>query len=236
MLNYTEAKNLFDRAKDKMKGKPLAKNTRLLGDSPHTGAEYYIRFHNTDIIWIAENSFTLYNGGYFTKTTKERLNEFSPARLFQEKKKWYIADENGKHTFFDGITVDNNGVVINPLSCDAEKIDVEKRRLLDKKIKNYIDGFCRMIENGNLEYPSGGDCWFCSMFEQSENASKEHIFSHFEENYYVPSLLFNAIKSKNYRNPELIFNMIIRGNNDKIARMELRYYFRKIYYRLLESM
>ena len=41
-----------------------------------------IVYHDTAIVTILDNGmWILRNGGYFTKTTKERLNDFSPARI-----------------------------------------------------------------------------------------------------------------------------------------------------------
>jgi len=54
---------------------------------------YKIRFHDTDIItYTNDGYYTLNNGGFFTNTTKKRLNEFLPSNyyVYQKDFNWYI--------------------------------------------------------------------------------------------------------------------------------------------------
>lgn len=68
-----------------------------------------IRLHLTDIVTIRRNgTIVLDSGGYRTKTTKERMNQYLPAgqRVWAEKGIWYINMSNGaKKPFVDGMKV-----------------------------------------------------------------------------------------------------------------------------------
>jgi len=47
----------------------------------------------------------LYSGGYRTATTKSRINEYSPAKIYQKKFQWFIGDKQ----FLDGVRVNEFG-------------------------------------------------------------------------------------------------------------------------------
>jgi hypothetical protein len=228
---YDTAIELSKKAKDKSRGKKIANNTYLRVENEIA----IIRLHETDIIKIsADNSYVLDTGGWNTLTTRDRFNRFCPFRVFTEKNVPYVSLKKGRQELFDGIKIKSE-VVLNPRPEQEEKRIVETRKKLEKLITKYIKGFCDSIRLYGLEYPGGGDCWYCSMFPQ-DNFSTPHIFSHFEENYFVPSLLFNAIKLRGYKNPEFIFEHIKQGKNIRMARQDLRYYFRHYFDELLKSM
>ncbi len=75
--------------------KKLAGNTYLTRE----GDTMTIRHHNTDIIKVRYDSdidgiahvWTLNNGGWFSMTTKKRLNQFTPFSIFQTKGQWYVS-------------------------------------------------------------------------------------------------------------------------------------------------
>lgn len=169
-----------------------------------------VRYHSTDVAVFGKNgSIVLDNGGWITPSTKERINRFSPATLHQEKGLWYLRDGS---VFYAGMEVDSEGHAVHPIDPASVQKELKEKK---KRIKKYIDGFCQIIVEGKLEIPSNGDCWYCLMFEPHGHGSDDHISAHVNgvaeedyEKYYVPSLLFNAIKAKGYPNPSLIFQMI----------------------------
>ena len=82
---------IFIKQKKEFKSRIIARNT----------LEYFrenkrvIRFHNTDIIEFSENEDTvkLFNGGFYTRTTKDRLNSILSQTgfyIYQQNGKWYI--------------------------------------------------------------------------------------------------------------------------------------------------
>tara|TARA_A100001201_G_scaffold42672_1_gene43427 strand:+ start:586 stop:1002 length:417 start_codon:yes stop_codon:yes gene_type:complete len=96
-MNYEDAKRLMGTARNKDKGKPLDKaNTRLheVNDSAYMHPVYEIRLHgNTIIRLISINTVTLYelsSCGWRTLTTKQRLNHYTPFRVYQKDWDWFI--------------------------------------------------------------------------------------------------------------------------------------------------
>jgi hypothetical protein len=82
-MTFNEAYNLYMSARDKNVGKPVANNTRIVKVDENTLG---VKLHNTVVVQIHnDGTYTLNNGGYLTKTTKDRINEYSPARLYQKK-------------------------------------------------------------------------------------------------------------------------------------------------------
>jgi hypothetical protein len=221
-MKYNDAKNLFETARDKTTGKPLENNTRLI----KTDKGYGIKLHNTVVVEILSgDKYILNTGGWQTVTTKDRINNYSPARLWQQKSIWYINTEDSqKIAYEDGMKIDKNG---NPtdLKTRLKKLDKiqSKNKKLDKILKKYIDGFCQLIKDKKLKDPSGGDCWFCCMFNTDDT---NHLFSHFKENYFVPSLLLNAFKEAGYAEPGFIWHFCKNGESYH-ARSALRKYFKK---------
>lgn len=156
-----------------------------------------IRLHLTDIITFnLDGSVTLNSGGWQTVTTKDRMNKFAPCRVFQEKSVWYVSldggwDRKNRIPYKDGITIHPDG------SVTGEGEDPAKFKKLQKQIDRYVKGFMAALEARKVGVPSNGDCWGC-LFKDTKTGREvmgsSHILDHFKEKYYVPSLLFNAIK------------------------------------------
>ena len=116
MLTFGQCQNLWAKCKDKNKGKPIANNTRLFKDNDQ---QFRIRLYNTDIILISsDNVYTLECRGWETVTTKSRMHEFSPIRIYQHKFIWYVVQpfetwNHKKNTkFFNGIRLNRSGHII----------------------------------------------------------------------------------------------------------------------------
>lgn len=118
-MNWFAAQTLFHTARDKSRGKPLKKNTRLYEDS---NGDFYIVLHSTRIITIhRDGTFTLNtrsshgwgNKKYRTPTTKQRINQYSPVHIYQRDWVWYVGNyDDDDPQFFDGMRVDEHGVVM----------------------------------------------------------------------------------------------------------------------------
>lgn len=51
-----------------------------------------ILLHGTYVVKIhPDNSATLNSGGWRTATTKDRINTYSPVKIFQDKYQWYYS-------------------------------------------------------------------------------------------------------------------------------------------------
>ena len=115
MLTFQQAVEKFATAR---KGKPckLAGNTYLEKIDEST---YAVKFHATNVVLIhGDGTFTLDNGGYRTNTTKNRINEYSPANVFQQNFEWHLyvrSDSIGtsKFEFVNGMRIEGDGSPIN---------------------------------------------------------------------------------------------------------------------------
>ena len=93
--------------------KKIGNNTFLVRLEPNVLG---IRLHGTYIIEIDPTDIMkLKTKGWWTPTTKDRLNQFLRCRgvgIFQKNNNWFIEGANGKFQFDDGIMVTSDGDVI----------------------------------------------------------------------------------------------------------------------------
>ncbi len=246
MLNYSAARDMMKTARQGRR--KLANNTYLVAGKD--AASFAIRLHATDVVTMApDGSFTLNSGGWRTVTTKERINAFSPVNVGSDRGQWYVYPRRGdwsyRFPFADGMTIAADGSVTG--GVDESAI----RRAILNSIRAYVDGFvASVVAAGGLTPPSGGDCWGCAMRTKKEGchpgkapwgqdkATKPgadhfmgvgHIFSHFEEKYYVPSLLWDALQRRG--NPSFCWAMMdadVRNGRTDMLRADLRAYFKKL--------
>lgn len=215
-MKYTDLMNLFQRSKDKTVGKKIAGNTWVV----KMGDNYGIKLYDTIImIFKMDGSITLNSGGYRTRTTKDRINEFSGIQVTQENGLWYVHARDQVVLFTDNMVIPPHG----PIGDDASiKTITADKKAVDRMVKRYVRGFVDdMLING-IPDPSGGDCWYCLMRSVDnpndlEPMGYSHYFSHFEEKYYVPTIFYKAVNENNYPNPGLILSMM-RSNKDFLKR------------------
>lgn len=205
-MKHASIKNYQD-AKDFLQGKksrPYAHNTRIVMDTLNMGHDVItVTYHDNPVVnFFPDGTNTYSSCGWKTITTKERINWFLPNgfAVYQEKSVWYLSHrhwsdtfgrvETGKWIFADGIAI-KDGAVFNAGTEDNTQKTI-------KTIKKYVDGYIQELLSGKMESPSGGDCWYCLMTTQDGQSlgdatkNNEHILSHLEESYYVPSLLYRA--------------------------------------------
>jgi len=185
----------------------VGNNTHLVRHSGVPGDSIHLKLHDTYIItWYADGRIELNTGGWFTVTTKARINEFlSGYAISQERGVWYLE----KHTdgprywtrlgvFADGLTIHADDAItgMNPLDDAKEKNKL--RRRVAMFAKHYMSAF----QAGKVPAPSNGDCWYCAMRTVDGNiplgekvSDKDHLMSHLDENYFVPSLLHRAFET-----------------------------------------
>lgn len=221
-MNYQKATDLIG----KRDSKKLGNNTYLV----RRGDDFAVKLHNTDVVTIhADNTYTLNTGGWQTVTTKDRINGYSPARIYQNKGLWYM---RGGSVYYDGIRIDAAGEVISHVE-KAEATEALKRKL-DRMVSAYIKGFIEDMKKNGLRDPSSGDCWACCMRDEKGNTVMgiSHIFEHFREKYYVPSLLWNALQRRG--NPGFVWNYF--KTRPEVFRSDLQHYFRNLKPELLQYM
>jgi len=75
-----------------LKSKLVKRNTRL---TEYVDGKKTLRFHATDIItWKPDGKIILNSGGYKTRTTKQRLNQYlypHDIRVYQKDFEWYLS-------------------------------------------------------------------------------------------------------------------------------------------------
>jgi hypothetical protein len=80
--------------------------TRKVGNNTYLEAVaggVAVRLHRTHVVVIhPDNTYTLNSGGWRTSTTKNRINQFSPAGLVQKRGEWLV---RGSVPFADGMRI-----------------------------------------------------------------------------------------------------------------------------------
>ena len=80
-----------------------------------------IQLYETDIIiFHTDGMIELNTGGYYTRTTKNRLNRFQPFHIYQkENYEWYVEREN--LPFYDGIKLNHDIVYGAKFDANPDK-------------------------------------------------------------------------------------------------------------------
>lgn len=228
MNTYTEAADFLAKGRDPNYRK-IANNTTV---ERREGDNIAVRLHATDVVtYHPDGSVTLDSGGWRTYTTKDRMNAFGPALVWQDQGEWEVGifrpREDGSRyygewidsaQYRDGMTIEPGGSL---QAYKAERFAEFQESGLDRTerdqradVRAYVAGFVAHIKENGLDQPSGGDCWGCAMratadvgLKSGETLGTGHYLDHMEEGYYVPSLLYNAIEWAGYRDPALTFRM-----------------------------
>jgi len=165
----------------------LANNTTLIRVNDSTIA---VRLHSTNVVtYHSDGRIVFDSGGWKTSTTKQRMGEFSPAMVSQSRGTWEIRIDGQTAPYADGITWDGKaweGAGEDP------KAAVKLARRAAKFARDYMTAF----DAGEVPAPSNGDCFGCLFVAKDGRAplgGADHIVSHMEESYFVPSLLTRSI-------------------------------------------
>jgi hypothetical protein len=70
---------------------------RKIGNNTYAYIEHdgsvSIQLHGTKVVVIYPNGlYKLNSGGWQTSTTKDRINKYSPVKVYQKKHVWYLQD------------------------------------------------------------------------------------------------------------------------------------------------
>lgn len=172
--------------------RPLANNTRIRRDPDGV---IHVRLHDTDVVsYLPDGSCVLDSGGWRTYTTKDRMNAFGPASVYvwQEDGEWYVSNRQRYVGFRDGMRIGPRGGLPTPGK------NGNGNHKLRKEIRAYAGRFVDALFRGEVGLPDGGDCWFCLLFERDNHKPTperaDHLLEHMKDDYFVPSLLFNAMQ------------------------------------------
>ena len=101
---YTSLKESFKQAPAEIEGKAklVARNTfqYLTPDG-----WLITRLHLTDIIKEKGKDIILNTGGWFTVTTKDRINRFAPCYVYSKKGIWYVDHKGNTFPFYNGMNL-----------------------------------------------------------------------------------------------------------------------------------
>lgn len=196
-MKRTKKEILSDVKKEVKTSKFIDNNTVKIEYTDGTSA---IRLHNTDVITFNKDKIILNSGGWRTKTTKERINQYNGIGLniWQSKGIWTISGFD----FYDGITFNKEGKLIGKnKTVNIEKID---------KLKKKISKFVNLITKDNLPLPNSGDCWLCALVDEDNkpmgNDNNDHLMQHIKENYMHGSLIVNAMRDAGYSDTQIGFH------------------------------
>lgn len=169
--------------------RPYGNNTRIRRDDD----AIVIRLHATDILTWTPETVTLNNGGWYSNTTKARMQDSLPPswRLYQESGSWSLVNRaNGEtYAYINGMTI-NLGAEVDTVDYHGAKPPMTKETVkkLTKQINAYAQGYAKALARGEVPAPDESDCLACAFHWEGT----DHLLSHMEENYYVPGLLNNA--------------------------------------------
>ena len=100
----------------KRESKKFLRNTYI---ERHNETTIVVRFHRTNIVYFySDGRIKLNAGGFWTKTTKDRMNYFIPGNIFTVKGDWFLHEFGWSSArrpveFFNGMILDASGFCIN---------------------------------------------------------------------------------------------------------------------------
>lgn len=178
------------------------------------------KYRDTAIVTITPDGKTILNsGGWRTMTTKEKMDTYAtPYRIYQRGGLWYVCKPDYSQEsydnawsnsvpFYDGIILPD---ALSPDNVQNAKEQEAKQKLRLKQIKKFVS----QITADNLPLPDSGDCWLCSLFQQTttEENGQTHISNHIDENYMHGSLIVLAYKYFGRENSlQWVYSAVQRG-------------------------
>lgn len=181
--------------------------------------EIGLRLHNTYVLRFKPDR-TIYNtGGWYTVTTKDRINGFGPGGVYSTRGTWfyhppksdgYGYDWETEFPFFDGIEVSPDGLtVLNPMDVSEFQREESERKTKKNQIRRFVRLAMKNLANG-IPAQDSGDCFYCQMRgidsgdSLGDMTDSDHLELHIAENYFPSSLYWNAVEAKGYRMPAFI--------------------------------
>lgn len=223
---------------DECRAMKLRQGKRLLARNTYLReAEdgYQIWLHETAVVTVrADGTCLLDSGGWLTVTTKDRINRFSPARVWSVKGRWVIGGTGDNPVrFADRIIVDAAGLPVGdwPRLRDETPEDTANKvmsRAITAYVAGYTGGKVRELREAAEARGTGGDCWFCALVTKDGqpmgDGDTAHLKSHVSERHYMASLILNALTAKGYRSPGTVMAIDRDGS---LTRRAMSTYLRK---------
>jgi hypothetical protein len=140
-LNYERLMSELGDKEEKKIG--YATKIRKVKDYNRKEVNVGVEHHYTDIVTIRpDNTIVIDNGGHYSVTTKDRLNQFLGCRgvsIYQKKGEWYVNTRFGVINYENGMEILTDGQVHIPGNVDPSKVqtylDRAKSLNIDPKYK-----------------------------------------------------------------------------------------------------
>jgi len=194
----------------------------------------FIRLHTTDILVFSRDSLRISSGGWHTFTTKERIKKYLPSglQIYSDNGFWYIrsyiSDSIKNFPFKDGMVIDfvNN----TSDSGDYEKA-LQSFKLAKKKETYFINKYADLLISGKMGLPGAGDCFLCNIARNNKDYKAfDHIQSHIDEVYLVPSLIWAAcLATNNEYYLRYVHDLQSGGNNRSFDKRDVKRILRKYF-------
>jgi hypothetical protein len=207
-MYFSEAESFLSGGRNKS-SRPIANNTRVERIDADTIG---IRLHGTYVIKLhRDGSYELSTGGWYTMTTKARMNEFRPggysyglrvgSKRHKGTNRWWMFGPHWQPVgpYFDGIHIDSE-TILNPQPEPVD--DTALVKAIDKYVRAYVQSASDEGLYVDAMDSSGGAiaCWDCSnptmAGRTSEGGPKAHLLRHIERSEFPPALIYNALRAK----------------------------------------
>lgn len=117
----------------------LANNTYLvIRDDGGLG----VQLHATQVVIHYPERIVLDSDGWQTVTTKDRMNRFSPVRVYSVRGVWYVSVGGVEYPYADGITIHNDGTV------EGAGSDPRETERLRKRVNDYAKAYAEAMLPG----------------------------------------------------------------------------------------
>ena len=158
-----------------------------------------VQHHGTPtVVFNRDGTVVLDTHGWRTATTKSHMNEFLPGGLYITQSNWVW--HLGGREFLDGTIIFPDGGLLYPNT--ERPMPPKERDKLYQAIRAYAREFgIRVAATPGPFVPDDGDCLYCRLGNSGLSLGDmqkdtEHLLAHIEEGYYVPSLLYNAMRER----------------------------------------
>jgi len=152
------------------------RNSRKVGNHTYIkrrdesdGNKYIVvRYRSTNVVtFYPDGKSQIYLGGYFTQTTKARINQFSNGSIFVHRGNWYYHQPYSNFYYLllgSYIDLDHNGV---PTSTEGFPFyEVDGRSPRSKTVRYYAKGLAKLLWNGPVELQHCKECAKNNMYHR----------------------------------------------------------------------
>ncbi len=181
-----------------------------------------LTLHGTIIVAYQENTWSLYAGGYFTQTTKNRMSQALPVgiRLWSKEGRWYVGYEDVCHTFAEGMKITKVGDNYE-FSGTGQRVFLRADRKLRRRISDYSK-LCSEVIPLPRETVDQATCAQCNheysfTLSDTQGVHAGHLDSHMAQKEVPFHLLYKALNDSFV--PSYCYDAVDGGRPVAIYRM-----------------